>query len=198
MSDGSSNPYVIVLAGPNGAGKSTAAPRILPEELAITNFVNADVIAQGLAGFQPESAAIEAGRIMLERLSELAALRESFAFETTLSGRNFARRLKDMRADGYDVHIFYLYLPDADTSVSRVAHRVKLGGHSVPEDVIRRRYELGLRNLFQLYLPLSTTWNLYENSMSPAPNLIASGEGELEKFVVDRELFLKLKWKYGR
>lgn len=190
------DPYVIVLAGPNGAGKSTAAPLLLPTSLGITQFVNADVIAQGLSGFRPESAAIEAGRIMLARLTELAEARENFAFETTLSGKHFARRLKDLRGEGYKVHLFFLYLPSADMAVVRVARRVQLGGHSVPEDTIRRRYELGLRNLFRLYLPLTTSWTIYDNSVAGRPALIASGAGSDAEVIAQPDVFQQLKATY--
>jgi predicted ABC-type ATPase len=190
------DPYVIVLAGPNGAGKSTAAPFLLPSALSIAHFVNADVIAQGLSGFRPESVAVEAGRVMLSRLTELADARESFAFETTLSGKHFARRLKDLRSVGYKVHLFFLYLPSADMAVHRVTRRIQLGGHAVPDDVIRRRYELGLRNLFRLYLPLTTSWTIYDNSIGGRPRLIASGAESSAAVLAQPDLFQQLKATY--
>lgn len=132
-------PSIVILAGPNGAGKSTAAPELLQEELAVSEFVNADVIARGLSAFDPDRAAMAAGRVMLARLNELARQRESFAFETTLASRSFAPQLADLRASGYAVHLFLLWLSSADLAVQRVAHRVRSGGHDVPADTIRRR-----------------------------------------------------------
>src|SRR5437764_12678661 len=117
---GETAPSVIVLAGPNGAGKTTASRTVLAETLRVTTYVNADVIAQGLAGFDPDSAAVEASRIMLERLYKLAAQRADFAFETTLAGRSYAGWLKQLREMGYTVHLFYFWLASADLAVARV------------------------------------------------------------------------------
>jgi predicted ABC-type ATPase len=157
-------PSAVVLAGPNGAGKSTAAPELLQGELAVREFVNADVIAQGLSAFAPAGAAVAAGRIMLARMSELARQRVSFAFETTLASRSFAPRLKALRASGYSVHLLYLWLDSPDLAVQRVAHRVRSGGHDVPADVVVRRYHAGIRNLLALYQPIVTTWAVYDCS----------------------------------
>src|SRR6516225_8899139 len=126
-----SSPYAVVLAGPNGAGKSTAAPMILKDALGVDEFVNADVIARGLSGFEPERAAMAAGRIMLARLRELARQRSSFAFETTLASRSFAPWLKDLLATRYQFHLVFLWLPSPDLAVARVAARVREGGHDV-------------------------------------------------------------------
>jgi predicted ABC-type ATPase len=157
-------PTVVILARPNGAGKSTFAPELLQDTLAVSEFVNADVIAHGLSAFDPEGAAMAAGRVMLARLRELAAERMSFAFETTLASRSLAPWLRGLRASGYAVHFFFLWLPSADLAVQRVVQRVSVGGHNVPEDTIRRRYRAGIRNFFQLYQPLATTWALYDCS----------------------------------
>jgi predicted ABC-type ATPase len=170
-----SHPHVIVLAGPNGAGKSTAAPLLLQRKLSVEQFVNADVIAQGLAGFAPESVAIDAGRVMLTRLKELAAARVSFAFETTLASRTFAPWLKGLLKSGYHFHLVFLWLPQPEMAVARVANRVRLGGHSVPTAAIRRRYHTGLRNFFHLYQPLTTSWRMYDNSSADRMELIAAG-----------------------
>jgi predicted ABC-type ATPase len=156
-------PSVIVLGGPNGAGKTTIATRLLPA-LGIRHFVNADDIARGLSAFSPESVAIEAGRLMLRRIDELASRGESFAFESTLAARSFAVLLRRLKADGYRVHIVYLWLRDPELAVSRVAQRVRRGGHSIPEEVIRRRYRIGLSNLFNMYQQVTTSWVLYDNS----------------------------------
>jgi predicted ABC-type ATPase len=167
-------PSIVVLAGPNGAGKSTVAPALLHGALAVDEFVNADVIARGLSAFNPESAAIAAGRVMLARLRELAGQRVSFAFETTMANRTFAPWLRDLRASGYDVQLVFLWLPSADFAVERVADRVRAGGHNVPEETVRRRYRAGLRNFFNLYEPLASAWRLYDTS-SPDPRLVAEG-----------------------
>src|SRR3954452_10640772 len=136
MSD--SGPQVIVIAGPNGAGKTTAAPFLLRDTLGVTEFVNADTIAQGLSAFEPEQVATAAGRVMLARLKELAERRANFAFETTLASRWFARWLQKLIGGGYTLHLLFLWLPSADFAVSRVADRVRAGGHTVPEETIRR------------------------------------------------------------
>lgn len=171
---GEPRPSVVILAGPNGAGKSTAAPALLQGALAVNEFVNADVIARGLSAFDPDSAAIAAGRVMLTRLHELAEQQTSFAFETTLASRTFAPWLRDLRASGYDVHLFFLWLSSADLAIARVADRVRNGGHHVPDEVVRRRYSAGIRNFFHLYQPISTNWALY-NSSGPQPTLVAEG-----------------------
>lgn len=168
-------PLVAVTAGPNGAGKSTMAPRLLQGAYAVSEFVNADVIAQGLSAFQPESAAIAAGRIMLARLQALAEARVDFAFETTLASRTFAPRLTTLRASGYRAHLAFLSVPSPDLSVQRVADRVRRGGHAVPKDVVRRHYAARLRNFFTLYQQLFDTWQMYDNSPNGAPALLASG-----------------------
>ena len=162
----------MILAGPNGAGKSTAAPALLQGALAVTEFVNADVIARGLSAFDPNSVAIAAGRVMLTRVRDLADQRTDFAFETTLASRSFAPWLHDLRTVGYAVHVFFLWLPSADFAVQRVADRVRAGGHDVPEQTIRRRYRSGLVNFFKLYEPIASTWRLYDAS-APEPRPIA-------------------------
>jgi predicted ABC-type ATPase len=174
-------PAVVLLAGPNGAGKSTAAPFLLRDALAVSEFVNADGIAQGLSAFNPEAVAIEAGRLMLARLEELARRRETFAFETTLASRSFAPWLRARRAQGYEVYLVFLWLPDADAAVRRVA----LGGHNVTSDVVRRRYEAGLYNFFALYQPLTTEWHVYNSSQLGPPRVMASGRGTATTLVED-------------
>jgi predicted ABC-type ATPase len=192
-----SNPNVIVLAGPNGAGKSTAAPGLLQDLLEVTEFVNADVIAQGLAGFDPESVAFEAGTIMHARLRKLADGRRDFAFETTLASRSLAPWLSELVEAQYCFHLIFLWLPSADFAVARVADRVRLGGHNVPEETIRRRYERGLRNFFELYQPVATTWRMYDNSHESGVRLIAAGEGATVTRIGDEELWKRLNEEYG-
>jgi predicted ABC-type ATPase len=168
----------VVVAGPNGAGKTTAAPFLLRDALGVHEYVNADPIAAGLSAFAPESVAIAAGRVMLARVEELARQRISFGFETTLASRSFAPWLRLRLVDGYAVHLVFLWLASPELALARVARRVKLGGHSVPDDVVRRRYAGGLRNLFELYQPIVSTWQVYDNSDLRGPRLIATGGGE--------------------
>jgi predicted ABC-type ATPase len=177
-------PHVIILAGPNGAGKFTSAPVLLRDTLAVDEFVNADAIAQGLSAFRPESVALEAGRIMLKRLEELAGKRAGFAFETVLASRTFVPWLKRLTATGYKCHLIFLTLPDADTAISRVASRVLLGGHHVPASDIRRRFESGLRNLFNLYMPVAASWHIFGNSHLDHPLKIAEGGRETSLSII--------------
>lgn len=167
-------PHLIIIAGPNGAGKSTTAPALLKDALHVDNFVNADVIAQGLCAYQPEKAAIQAGRIMLERIHMLANDNANFAFETTLASKSFAMWIPKLKKQGYQFHLVFLWLQSVDLAILRVKERVKTGGHSVPEETIRRRYSAGLRNFFNLYSPLADSWQLYDNSNANSLSLIAS------------------------
>lgn len=173
-------PAVIFIAGPNGAGKSTAGPRLLRDEFGVLDFVNADVIAAGLSSFNPEGVAFQAGRILLERVRELAHGRKDFAVETTLAGRSYAAWIAGLKAEGYGFHLLFLSLPSADLAVERVANRVRMGGHNIPEDTIRRRYRAGLRNFFQLYRPLADRWRLYDSSGAAPRRLTTSETKELE------------------
>jgi predicted ABC-type ATPase len=181
----SRKPQAVVIAGPNGAGKTSAAPDLLHETVGIDAFVNADVIAQGLAGFNPQSAAVAAGKIMLRRLRELAQAGEDLAFESTLSGRSAHRLLTSMAQLGYDLHVVYLWLPSPDLAVARVRHRVETGGHGVAEDVIRRRFWRSLVRFDQLYRPLASTWRLYDGSVLGSRPLIAFGSAVAEPIVID-------------
>ncbi|MFO7899985.1 MAG: zeta toxin family protein [Planctomycetota bacterium] len=193
----SRDPNIVVLAGPNGAGKSTTGPALLRDTLGITEFVNADTIARGLSAFDPEGAAIEAGRVMLRRIHELAEERATFAFETTLASRTFAPWLAELSEAGYRVHIVFLWLPTVRLAVERVAERVRLGGHDVPEEVVRRRYEAGLRNFFELYQPVAHKWRLYDNSGAGAPRLIAAGVGRKANVVTDETAWNQIFEEYG-
>jgi len=154
---------ILMLAGPNGAGKTTFARSFLPEEAQCPHFINADLIAAGLSPFAPEAAAVKAGRLMLNEIDACVARGESFAFETTLSGVGYRQRIRQWRGLGYHVSLFFLRLPDAETAIARVATRVLQGGHGIPEDVIRRRFDAGLRNLETVYKAEVDTWALYDN-----------------------------------
>ena len=157
--------------------------------LGVQEFVNADIIAKGISSFRPESVAIQAGRVMLERLSHLTAQRVNVAFETTLASRSFAPWIKELIQTGYAFRIVFLWLPSADMAVSRVRDRVLEGGHHVPEAVIRRRYEAGLKNFFHIYYSFATSWLFLDNSNSASPRLIASGSSDEPTLVSDPELW---------
>jgi predicted ABC-type ATPase len=157
-------PNVVILAGPNGAGKTSAAPTILRDELHVAEFVNVDVIARGLSGFSADAVAIEAGRVMLRRVQELATSRQDFAFETTLSGNALLRAIDRWRSTGYTIRILYLWLDSVETAIDRVHERVRQGGHAIPDDVVRRRYERGLVNFAHRYREAADQWHLYDNS----------------------------------
>ncbi len=188
-------PMVYVIAGPNGAGKTTFASRFLPHFVACRQFLNADLIAAGLSPFAPETQNVKAGRLLLERIGELAAAREDFGFETTLSGRTYARLLAGLRVDGYRIVLFYLWLPTADQAVLRVANRVGQGGHAVPEADVRRRFAAGLRNFFGLYQPQCDHWSLYDASRLP-PALIAWEESGTMT-IIDSDLFDQIQRSAG-
>lgn len=168
---------IIIIAGPNGAGKTTFARSFLPEEAQCPRFINADLIAAGLSPFAPESAAVRAGRLMLEEIASCARRGESFAFETTLAGRGHRRHIGHWRSGGYHVSLFFLSLPDADVAVSRVAERVRQGGHHIPEAVIRRRFVAGHRNFEHTYKPAVNAWAKYDN-VGTEPKLIDWGENQ--------------------
>ena len=155
---------VIIIAGPNGAGKTTFAREFLPQEAACPVFVNADLIAAGLAPFAPEAAAVQAGRLMLAEMERHFLAGRSFAFETTLSGRAYLRHIARWRAAGYRAELIFLQLNHADEAVARVAQRVLQGGHNIPEAVIRRRFRAGLENFRQHYAAAVDEWSLYDNA----------------------------------
>ncbi len=165
---------IIIIAGPNGAGKTTFAGEFLPNEAECPNFVNADLIAAGLAPFAPDTAAFKAGRIMLSEIHRHVRKGESFAFETTLSGRRYATLIPQWQSMGFHVKLFFLKLESPELAIARVRQRVRSGGHNVPESVIRRRFESGLRNLEVLYKPVVDEWALYDSS-GLSPQLIEEG-----------------------
>ncbi|HEY4082841.1 MAG TPA: zeta toxin family protein [Burkholderiaceae bacterium] len=170
-----SSAKIIIIAGPNGAGKTTFARAFLPQEAQCPRFINADLIAAGLSPFAPETAAIKAGRLMLQEIEVCVTRHESFAYETTLSGLGYLRHIEAWRRAGYHVSLFFLSLPSADFAVARVAERVRQGGHNIPEDVIRRRFAAGRRNFDVRYRPAVDAWALYDNA-GEEPQLIEWGE----------------------
>jgi predicted ABC-type ATPase len=190
------HPTVYVIAGPNGAGKTTFATEFLPDFVHCREFLNADLIAAGLSPFAPETQNLRAGRLLLTRIRELIESRESFGFETTLSGRGYVRLFKRLKANGYQIVLFFLWLPDPDMAVSRVSARVRQGGHSVPEAVVRRRYKSGLWNAFTLYKPLAHVFRVYDASHLP-PKIVTHGDKTGVR-VFDIPIFEKIKEKVRR
>lgn len=166
---------VIIIAGPNGVGKTTFAREFLPAEAGLPVFVNADLIAAGFSPFDPESAVIRAGRLMLQEIDAHAAAGRSFAFETTLAGHSYVRRIDAWRKDGYLVEIIFLSLPSPEDAIRRVAERVKQGGHAVAEDVIRRRFAAGMRHFMETYRHRVDYWMWFDNS-GLEPVLIEEGK----------------------
>lgn len=168
-------PRVFIIAGCNGAGKTTASYTILPDMLNCREFVNADEIAKGLSPFNPERMAIEAGRLMLQRMDDLLCQDEDFAFETTLASRSYINFIQQAHAKNYLVRLLFFWLPTPELAIERVATRVQEGGHNIPEEVIRRRYEAGINNLKALYMPVCDLWTIYDNSGSNEVKRVAWG-----------------------
>lgn len=186
-----------IIAGCNGAGKTTASYTVLPEMLGCREFVNADEIARGLSPFNPEGAAIQAGRLMIERVLQLMKDGQDFAFETTLATRSYIKLIKKAQSVGYFVTLLFFSLPTPEQAVQRVARRVSQGGHNIPMDVIYRRYEAGLKNFFQLYMPVVDFWALYDNNTCPTMR-IASGWLKGERLeIAELQRFTELKKTYG-
>jgi predicted ABC-type ATPase len=155
---------IIIIAGPNGAGKTTFAKVFLPNEADCPLFVNADLIAAGLSPLAPDAVALRSARLMLDELARHAAAGRSFAFETTLSGRAYLRRIQEWQAAGYRVELIFLRLDSVAQAVARVRERVRQGGHDVPEEVIRRRFAAGLDNFHRYYAPAVDAWAEYDNA----------------------------------
>jgi len=179
-------PQFIIIGGSNGAGKTSVAYPLLQEQYGITEYVNADMIAAGLSPFDPDAMALEAGRIMLRRIEDLIQEECDFAIETTLASRSFATTLKRCKSMGYTCRLIFVWLGSADLAVERVRKRVASGGHNIPEDVIRRRYQRGIDNFFDLYRPIVDAWICYYNG-ADGPRRIARGKGELTVIVEDKD-----------
>ncbi len=165
-------PEIYVFGGCNGSGKTTLATTILSSLNNQLEFVNADIIAAKLNPNDVDSVAIQASRLMLERLNTLSRQRTDFAFETTLAARTFVRFLKKCLAQGYRINLVYVWLESAELAINRVARRVASGGHNIPEDIIRRRYERGRTNFIELYSPIADYWIVYDNT-GASRNVIA-------------------------
>jgi predicted ABC-type ATPase len=191
-------PNLYIIAGCNGAGKTTASMTVLPEILNCYEFVNADEIARGLSPFRPEKVAIEAGRIMLNRLNQLIESGVDFAFETTLSTKSYVSYIKKAKENGYKVTLIFIFLKSDTLAKLRVKARVLRGGHNIEESVVERRYKAGLNNFFQLYMPVCDFWLLVDNSSENFElNEIASGESKNTKLVLDNNLWNQINHNYG-
>lgn len=179
-------------------GKSTTAPAVLRDTLKVCEFVNADAIAAGLSAFAPETVAIRAGRLMLQRMQELTHQRQDFALETTLASRSFAPWLRGLQSAGYKFHLVYLWLPIVELALARVAERVRRGGHAVPEDVVRRCYDRSLGNFFNLYVRFADSWLMLDNSVEPRPRVVAKRASGRGVRIVDAGWWIALRIKYER
>ncbi len=175
-----------IIAGCNGAGKTTASFNILPEILACKEFVNADEIARGLSPFQPEKVAVEAGRLMLNRITELMQAGEDFAFETTLSTRSYKNRVLEAQQKGYFVTLIYYWLESPQLAEKRVEFRVQEGGHNIPKEIINRRYVNGIQNLFNIYLDICDYTLIFDNSRTE-PVLVYEFEKNAGETIHDPE-----------
>lgn len=186
---------VYVIAGPNGAGKTTFARKFLPDYVKCPNFVNADLIAQGLSPFSPRSAAIKAGKLVLGQIYEFAENGVSFAFESTLAGKLYVNLFKELKVKGYELHLFFLWIPDSRLAIARIKDRVTEGGHYVPTEDIKRRFDRSIHNFFKLYRLLLNKWMFFDNS-DIKPSLIAKkNNGGID--VVSKELFQKILREAG-
>ncbi len=185
-------PNFYIIAGPNGAGKTTASYTILPKILDCFEFINADEIANGLSPSAPEKAALEAGRVMLKQIDEHIDRGVDFAIETTLSSRHYTGIIRKAKNKGYSVSLIFLWLKSSDAAIERVKKRVEQGGHNIPSDTIKRRYERGLYSFFNVFLSLCDNWALFDNN-DTEPVLIASGETEVEIDCIEESLFDKIK-----
>ena len=184
-----------VIAGCNGAGKTTASFTVLPEMRHCREVGNADEIASGLSPFNPEGVAIQAGRLMVERMIHLLKDGDTFAFETTLSTRSYVKLIRQAQRRGYFVTLLFFALNSPEQAVKRVAKRVSLGGHFIPTDVVHRRFHSGLENLFSLYMPVVDYWVLYDNSCIPSHKVAYGGQNQ-PTTVMDKEQWETLSNKY--
>ncbi len=187
-----SMPNLYIIAGCNGAGKTTASETILPELLDCREFVNADNIARGLSPFNVESVAFEAGRIMLKRIAELLEDGVDFALETTLSTRSYVSLVHEAQAKGYEVRLIYVWLERYELAIDRVAKRVSKGGHHIPSDIIKRRYERGIHNLIHLFIPIVDYW-IVTNNTNASLEKIASGEKLLANTIIIEYLWNQIQ-----
>lgn len=184
------SPNLYIIAGPNGAGKTTFAKEFLPHYAKCENFVNADLIAQGLSPFSPASAGIKAGRLLLKQIHEFAERRADFAFETTLAGKTYIQLLRKLKQQGYVIHLFFLWIPSVELALVRIKDRVAQGGHNVPAIDVRRRFGRSVQNFWRAYRPLLDSWTAFNTSTAP-PALIAKEEGGTLT-VADADVFARI------
>jgi predicted ABC-type ATPase len=186
------NKNLYIISGCNGAGKTTASYTVLPEVLDCKEFVNADEIARGLSPFNPESVAIEAGRLMLQRIEDLLAKDETFSIETTLATKSYISLVRRAQAKGYTVRLLFFWLNSPELALQRISERVAKGGHNIPEPIVRRRYVAGIKNLFCLFMNEIDYWDIYDNSGYPRKQ-IACGGKDAETIIYEESLFAKIQ-----
>ena len=179
------NKVLYIISGCNGAGKTTASYTVLPEILDCKEFVNADEIAKGLSPFNPENVAIEAGRLMLQRIEDLLEKEETFSIETTLATKSYVNLVRRAQAKGYTVRLLFFWLNSPELALLRIAERVAQGGHNIPEAIARRRYEAGINNLFHLFMGEVDNWVIYDNSEYPAVQIATGGKDEATSVMVE-------------
>jgi predicted ABC-type ATPase len=175
----SRKPTIYLIAGCNGAGKTTFAKEFLPKEVKCLRFLNADEIARGLSPFKPSASAVQAGRLLLQQIDNSLRQRETFALETTLSGKTYIRRFREARQLGYDIELHYLWLSSPIQAIARVRQRVQLGGHDVPVADIRRRFKRSIVHLIEDYLPQATRWIIWDSRSLPAKQLAISSADDI-------------------
>lgn len=179
-------PTLYIIAGCNGAGKTTASMSVLPDILDCREFVNADEIAKGLSPFKPEEVAVEAGKLMLQRIDLLLSKHVTFAIETTLATKSYKNLVQRAKSSGYQVILLFFWLSSPEMAEQRVASRVASGGHNIPHEVIHRRYWAGLRNLFEIFVPIVDLWSLYDNNAKTKP-IVKNG------IIVEKETLNRIK-----
>ena len=182
--------HIYIIAGPNGSGKTTFAREFLPLYAKCETFINADLIAWGLSPFSPTAAALRAGRLLLEQIDRYAARGIDFSFETTLSGVTYLSRFRKLKKRGYSIHLFFLWIPEVKLSLARVASRVKMGGHDIPDKDVRRRFTRGLQNFFRHYPTVLDSWFLFDNSGKTPVEIANQEEGKLN--ISDLVLYAKI------
>lgn len=190
-------PTIYVIAGPNGVGKTTFANRYLPNTIKELEFVNADLIARGLAPYAPESASIEAGRVALQRIRHLIAASQSFTWETTMSGRSAVGWLKAAKQSGYVIKGYFLWVADVEMTLHRIRRRVIEGGHLIEPEISRRRFFKTIQNFFTIYRPLFDSWRLFENDATPhllaltkAGRMVVRDPQRFERILLEAEIGL--------
>ena len=181
------NKNLYIISGCNGAGKTTASYTVLPEILDCKEFVNADEIARGLSPFNPESVAIEAGRLMLQRIEDLLERGETFSIETTLATKSYINLVRRAQAKGYTVRLLFFWLNSPELALLRIAERVAKGGHNIPEPIARRRYVAGINNLFNLFMNEVDYWIIYDNSEYPAIQIATGGKNDKTTVIIESQ-----------